>query len=143
MNKYIVFLLIFLAGGLIGRSTKSVPTKVEYRDIEKIVYKENRDIVIVKEKEKMPDGTVIEREIITDRTIIDNKEERERNEKKQYARTLFFGGIGTSVQDFSNINYTVGAIRDNVIGDFGIGGSVTHSTKENDTTVNLIISYGF
>src|SRR5690606_6302765 len=119
-KKIIIILVVFLVGGLLGRMSKQTPTKVEIKEVERIVYRESKDIKKTIKREKHPDGSVTETIVIEDKTQVGQDTIKSKESTTKYARTIFYGGIGTQLDRFSDVQYSAGVIRDQVIGDFSV-----------------------
>ncbi len=139
-KHYVCLVVVAAACYSIGRFTG--PTKVETKEVQKVVYKERvtRDRETSERETKLPDGTVIkERET---RTVTDRDRSNESETTKEMQTTnrptwRISGGYMPSIPSFQEPRYTAGLERQ-VIGEI-YAGIVVGSDK----TIGVTISIGF
>lgn len=140
LKKFGVLILVALAFYSIGRFTG--PTKVETKEVVKVVYKERvtRDRETSERETHLPDGTVVkERET---RTVTDRNRSADSETSKETKTTnrpdwRLNGGYIPAISGFQQTRYTLGIERQ-IIGEIYAGVVAT-----SDKTFGITISIGF
>lgn len=140
VKKVGVLIVVALAFYSIGRFTG--PTKIEVKEVQKVVYKERvrRDRETSERETHRPDGTVVkERET---RTVTDRNRDVDSETSKETKTTSrpnwrINGGYIPAIQNFQETRYQLGIERQ-IIGEIYAGVIAT-----SDKTVGVTISIGF
>lgn len=145
-NKIIAIIVaVFVLFGLgyyLGRRLTPPKEIVKLQEVEKVVYKENKDVVTVIKEVTRPDGTkekttqIVDKSVIASDTTIEKKYEKSIIPDKE-SRWLFSGGASAKIGDFNNIKYEAQVSR-RIIGPFF--GGVKADTAGN---VGLLLTMEF